>query len=111
MAKLRGTAQEPIPYGAHVLCRGYDVKLADPTVANGTADSEPFWASRGRSGYKKGEMVMVTPVEGLGGRCLKALADGPIMEPTRIYLPAGKVGEAEYQERLALDFKRAGIAR
>ena len=108
MAKMGGTAQEPIPFGAHVLCRGFNVKLAAPSIANGIAANRPSWWGN-RQFYKKGEYVTVTPIEGLGERDLHAMAEGPIMEPTRIYLPAGKVSEAEYQERLALDFKRAGI--
>ena len=109
MDKMRGNAKERIPYGAGVLCRNNEVRLAPPAIANAAADPEPFWLSRGRTCYKKGEWVTATPIEGLGERDLHAMAAGPIMEPTRIYLPAGKVSEAQYQERLALDFRRAGI--
>lgn len=32
---------------------------------------------------------------------LKAIADGPLMDANRIYLPAGKLSEAEYRAREA----------
>lgn len=108
--KLRGIAKEPIPYGAHVLCRDFQVELADPAIANGTA-REPRHYRNPEGRYRKGDFVDVQPVEGLGQRDLHKLAQGPIMEPLRINLPAGKLTEEEYQERLDLQFRDAGIER
>lgn len=110
MARLGGRAMERIPYGASVLCRNMEVRRAPPETANGTASSKPEWGHRGDA-HRKGDWVDVQPIEGLGQRDLHAIAAGPIMEPLRIYLPAGKLTEAEYQERLALDYERCGIER
>lgn len=104
---IRGIAKQRIPYGAHVLCRGNEVSLAGPEIANGIADKSEWWPRA----WPKGEWVKVTPIQGLGQRDLHAMANGPIMEPLRLYLPAGKISEEEYQERLDLDFQRAGITR
>ena len=62
------------------------------------------------------QVLLVLQLAGLvaghvGERDLQAIANGPIMEPLALYLPAGKVSEAEYQERLKLDYERAGIAQ
>ena len=40
-------------------------------------------------------------IEGLGSRDLHAIANGPIMDPNRIYLPAGKCSEEEVRRREA----------
>lgn len=107
-----GVAKERIPYGAHVLCRNFEVRLAPPEIANGIAAERPKWQQRWEPDfYKAGDTMDVTPIEGLGQRDLHAMANGPIMEPLKLYLPAGKISEAEYQERLALDFARCGIDR
>ncbi|AIT81651.1 hypothetical protein [Novosphingobium pentaromativorans] len=108
---MRGTAKERIPYGALVLCRGFEVVLAGPEIANGRARRPPRWAGRSDEAYHAGDWVSVEPIEGLGDRDLNALANGPIMDPRRIYLPAGKLTERAYQERLDLQFREAGISR
>ena len=113
-ARLQGVAMERIPYGARVLCRKNEVSLAGPEIANGTASDKPDWFHRLGSAeqvHEIGDWVSVEPIEGLGERDLHAIAAGPIMEPCKLYLPAGKLTEAEYQQRLALDFERAGIAQ
>jgi hypothetical protein len=106
---MRGTAKERIPYGALVLCRNFNVVLAPKEIANGTARPRPKWEWSKGDYFEPGDFLLVEPIEGLGGRDLHAIAAGPIMEPTKLYLPAGKLTEAEYQERLKLDFERAGI--
>ena len=108
---MRGTAKERIPYGALVLCRGFDIVLAPPEIANGRARRKPGSCGRADESYHAGDFVTVEPIEGLGERDLKALANGPIMDPGRIYLPAGRISEAAYQERLDLQFKESGISR
>lgn len=107
MTRLHGHAIERIPHGAHVLCRNTKVCLADPSIANGIAATSKWHPGA----YEEGEWVTVVPIEGLGERDLHAMANGPLMEPSRLYLPAGKISEKEYQERLALDFAQCGIAR
>ena len=110
MAKtLRGTATERIEFGQHVLCRGWDCMPADPTIANGIARSKPAFTRQTR--YHKGDLVIADAIEGVGERDVHALAKMPIMDPVRLNLPAGKLSEAEYQARLDLQFKDAGIDR
>jgi hypothetical protein len=106
---LRGTATDAIAFGQHVLVRGYYVSPAEPSVANGIARGLPAW-TRQRA-YAKGDFVMADAIEGLGERDVHQLARLPIMEPIRLNLPAGKLSESEYQERLDLQFKEAGIER
>lgn len=104
---LRGTATEPIEFGQHVLCRNRECSPASPSVANAIAVGKPRWAWQKR--YEKGDFVTAERIEGLGDRDLTEIANGPIMEPLTIYLPAGKLTMAEYQERLDLQFREAGI--
>lgn len=99
---LRGTAQERIPFGAMVLCRDSRVWLAGVELANGTARARPFWCGDERE-YKAGEFLFVDPVEGLGGRDLHAMANGPIMDANALFLPAGKLSMSEYRARVAAD--------
>lgn len=105
----RGTAQERIEFGAPVLCRDFRVSSAPAEIANGTARHPPKWDNRNY--YERGDFVVVDPIDGLGERCLQAIANGPIMDPIRLHLPAGKLSEPEYQARLDLQFKEAGIER
>jgi len=102
---MSGRATEEIPFGAHVLCRGCSVSLAAPEIANGTARPRP--RNRGdRAVYEPGQHVAVEPVEGLGARDLHALANGPIMDPTQIFLPAGKLSMAETRAREAANLEQ-----
>lgn len=106
--RLYGQATEFIPYDALVLHRDHRVSLAGPELANARARGKLPW-ERGTNGFKKGEYVTAFPIEGLGDRDLHAMAAGPIMDPVRINLPAGKLSEAAYQERLDLQFAQANI--
>lgn len=108
---MNGQAMERIDYGAPVLCRLGEVRRADPSLANGTAMPRPDWPGKKVTYYKAGEQVEVLPVHGLGERDLQALADGPIMDPLRTYLPAGRLSEREYQQRLDAEFRAAGLSR
>lgn len=109
LPKMRGVAKEPIAAGAYVLCRNFEVRLSPAETANGTAARRLKWEQRWYGdAYRTGDCVDVLPIEGLGERDLHAIANGPIMEPLKLYLPAGKLTEAEYQERLKLDFERIG---
>lgn len=99
---LRGAAQEPIAFGALVLCRGNRVWLAGPELANGTARARPIWSDAARE-YAAGEFLFVDPVAGLGERDLHAIANGPIMDANALFLPAGKLSEADYRRRVAAD--------
>ncbi|MDF0490032.1 hypothetical protein PX554_18000 [Sphingomonas sp. H39-1-10] len=98
---LSGIAQERIPFGASVLCRDFRVSLAGPELANGTVNDRPRFCRE--TAYEAGQIVFVQPIEGLGARSLQALADGPIMDARSLYLPAGKLTEAEYRARVAAD--------
>lgn len=107
MAKPRGVATEDIEFGALVLVRRNEVRNAPADIANATAGNLPAW--RRQTCHRKGDWLICEPLPELGDRCLQAIADGPIMDSNQIYLPAGKLTAAEYQERLALQFREAGI--
>lgn len=95
---MSGMATETIPFGAPVLCRGNRVSLAAPEIANGTAHPRRLYRDE-KAMYEAGQCVVVEPVEGLGTRSLHALANGPIMDPSNLYLPAGKLSMAETRAR------------
>jgi hypothetical protein len=101
---MSGIATETIPPGAHVLCRGFRVSLAAPEIANGIARERPRWCDDKQ--YLVGQHVTVEPVEGLGARDLHALANGPIMDPNQLFLPAGKLSMAETRAREAANLVR-----
>lgn len=102
--RLSGKATTKIQPGQHVLCRNMECSPAEPAIANGIARSPQY-----RAAYAPGDWVEADAVQDQGERDLQALANGPIMDPLRIYLPAGVVSEAEYQRRLDLQFREAGI--
>lgn len=97
MKKLYVTAQGKIPGGALVLVRGSRATVADNAVANGKADRPPPIMRQRK--WRDGQTVPVQMLEGLGDRCLHAIANGPIMDPATLYLPAGKVSLAEVIRR------------
>ncbi len=107
MGKPRGVAIENIKFGALVLVRRNEVRNATADIANATAGTLPRW--RGQTRHRKGDWLICEPLAELGARCLQAIADGPIMDSNQIYLPAGKLTTTEYQERLSLQFRDAGI--
>lgn len=96
---MRGIATERIKVTAPVLCRHGRVSNAPAELANGYAGSE-VWLGEIYY-FEPGDTVHVSPVEGLGDRDLQAMANGPIMDPNRIYLPAGKCSESEMRRREA----------
>ena len=106
---LRGQATETIQFGQHVLCRGGDCTPAQPQIANGVARPLPSW-SRTKH-YEAGDFVLADAILEVGQRDVHALAQLPIMDPIHLNLPAGKLDEAAYQERLNLQFREAGIDR
>lgn len=100
-----GAAEERIPFGATVLVRLGRVSLAPLATANGTAaprllfpDDEPAYAI--------GQQVAVRMFDDLGERDLHAIAAGPLMDPNRIYLPAGMLSRAEAAAREAANWQR-----
>jgi hypothetical protein len=102
---MTGMATETIPFGAHVLCRGFRVSLAAREIANGTACNRPLYRGD-KAVYEPGQHVTVEPVNGLGHRNLHALANGPIMDPSSLYLPAGKLSMAEARAREAANMEQ-----
>ena len=103
MRDIRGFADEPITYGARVICRGGKVSLANPDIANGRARARPIWASTPAMRYETGEHLLVEPIEGLGERNLHAMANAPLMDASNLYLPAGRLSMADYRARVAAD--------
>jgi hypothetical protein len=102
---MAGMATETIPFGAHVLCRGFQVSLSAPEIANGTARRRPLYRGD-KAVYEPGQCVAVEPVEGIGRRDLHALANGPIMDPSNLYLPAGKLSMADTRAREATNLEQ-----
>lgn len=51
-----------------------------------------------------------TKAEDFTAADLQAIADGPIMDPSSIYLPAGRLTKAEYEARVREQFRDAGIS-
>ena len=85
--------RERIAYGDRLLVRGCRVRKADEAIANATAIKPMHWAAYGH--YAPGDIVVAAMDDGLGVRDLHALANGPIMDASEIYLPAGKLSMAE----------------
>jgi hypothetical protein len=101
------TARERIAWGAPVICLGGDCKAADASIANGTLLKPDFRTSRRKC--QIGENVLVEMIVGLGGRSLHDLANAPCMNPLSLYLPEGKISEAELRERQRQQMRDAGI--
>lgn len=101
------TATERIAWGSPVFVIGNDCKPADASHANGTLLKPDQRTTRRKCNV--GENVEVEMIEGLGGRSLHDLANGPCMDPLRIYLPEGKISEAEWERRNRQMAKDAGI--
>ena len=96
MTKAYLRAEEDIPFGARVLVRGSRAKLAPDTIANATAAPRPTWAD---DKIRAGQHFTAIMDDGIGQRDLHAIANGPIMDVANIYLPAGKISEAEFRAR------------
>jgi hypothetical protein len=97
-------AECDIPFGARILVRGTRAIVADASLANATAPTgseASFYARHGFTGFCQGDWLFVQVEQGADGLDLHALANGPIMDPNRIYLPAGRLTEAEYRARMA----------
>lgn len=90
-------ADAAIPFGARVLVRGRRASIVQADLANATVVSRPSWLNE--TEIAPGHTFSVVLDEGLGGRSLQALADGPIMDPSEIYLPAGKISMEEFRAR------------
>jgi hypothetical protein len=87
-----------VPFGSRVLVRGDRASLADPELANAIAVRTDCWWER-YDIVAAGTTFSVEMIEGLGERSLQAIADGPIMDPSLLYLPAGKLSIAETRAR------------
>jgi len=96
MTKVYVHAEEDIPLGARILVRGTRANLAPDTIANATVAPRPSWAGKK---IRAGQTFTALMDDGIGQRDLHAIANGPIMDEARIYLPAGKISEAEFRER------------
>jgi hypothetical protein len=94
MKTVHCTAKGRITFGARILVRGRRAEVAEPGIANATALKPPPW-TRTRF-YKDGESLVAQMDDGLGSRDLHAIANGPIMDPAELYLPAGKISMAEW---------------
>ena len=99
MATVHARASGYIRFGDRVLVRSGRAEVAGPDLANGTARSRPCWVGPPR--YSDGDTLLVVMDDGLGDRDLHAIANGPIMDPSALYLPAGKISLAEAKARVA----------
>lgn len=102
----RFSARERIAWGSPVICIGGHCKAADPSIANGTLLKPDFPTKRRKC--NAGELVVVEMIEGIGGRSLHDLANGPCMEPLKLFLPEGKISETEWQKRQRDAAREAG---
>lgn len=98
MNRVIAFADEDIPYGARVLVRGMRASLASGEIANGTAAPRPRWLREGDVIPARASFSVAMD-SGIGERSLATLANGPIMDPCRLYLPAGKLSMDEFRER------------
>lgn len=92
-------AQGRVHYEARVMVRGNRCKEAGPELANGTASKGPPWLRQ--AWYDDGQSLAVDMDADIGSRDLHAIANGPIMDPSALYLPAGKISLAEAKAREA----------
>lgn len=99
------TARERIAWGSPVIVLGGDCAAANVSIANGKL-LKPKFTTRHKCNV--GEIVDVEMIEGLGGRSLHDLANGPCMDPLRLFLPEGKISEAEWQKRQRDAAREAG---
>lgn len=98
MSKRRWfTARERIAWGSPVFVIGSDCKAAEAAHANGTLLKLDRFTRRRKCNV--GETVEVEMIVGLAGRSLQDLANGPCRDPLNLYLPEGKISEAEWQRR------------
>ncbi|MEO1490135.1 MAG: hypothetical protein AAFR88_11985 [Pseudomonadota bacterium] len=100
-------ARERIAWDSPVVVLGGEAKGADSSIANATL-LKPDLVGRRRKCHV-GEYVEIEWIEGLGERDLHAMANGPCMQPLRIYLPDGKITQDELSERERQQREDAGI--
>lgn len=91
------TADQDMLPGDRLLVRGFRARLAGDDMANATAGELPRWCWE--KVYRAGASVPVIMDTALGKRDLHAIAAGPIMDPTNLYLPAGKLSMDEFRAR------------
>lgn len=89
--------EERIPWGAPILIRGRRAVAAEPSIANGHLRKRGRWDEEDTC--PAGTTVSATRIEGLGGRSLQDLANGPCMNALEIFLPAGKLSMEETLRR------------
>lgn len=87
-----------IPFGSRVLVRGMRATVATNDLANATAVARPSWLAKGED-IRDGQHFTAIMDDGIGQRDLHAIANGPIMDVGKIYLPAGTISEAEFRQR------------
>ena len=87
-----------IPYGSRLLVRGARASVAGDDLANAFAPPRPAWLNE-REIISDGQHFTAIMDEGIGKRDLHAIANGPIMDEAKIYLPAGKLSMEEFRAR------------
>lgn len=102
-------AGEDIPFGALVsIAQGRVWRAEYRTATHQARDRTPFDDD---DVSPAGKMIMVYPLADWEVLDLQALANGRLMDPNKINLPAGKLTPSQYQQRLAEDFRRASISQ
>lgn len=94
-------AEEFLPFGVRILVRHGRASLADDNLANASVPSADYypWYVREAGGFAARQHFFPDLDEGLGVRSLHDIANGPIMDPGQIYLPAGVCSDAEWRRR------------
>jgi len=101
MARTASTAEEFLAFGARILVRHGRASLAHEGVANASVPNAEFypWYARDAGGFKQGALFFPVMDKDFGARSLHDIANGPIMDPAKIYLPAGTCSEADWRKR------------
>lgn len=97
MRRVLVASDVDIPHGARVLVRGRRASLAGKSLCNATATPRPPWLHEKR--IDAGKSFFVVMDEGTDCLEIKAIANGPIMDSNKLYLPAGKLTMEQFKER------------
>lgn len=106
--RRKAIAGEDLPFeGLVILAQGRAWNATYGTATHHTGKRSPWDDEM----IQAGTWITVLPLADWEVLDLQALANGRLMDPNKINLPAGRLSTAQYEQRLADDFRRAGISR